>query len=151
MKKTLGAALLSLTLFVAPAVGQENVPPAEGIERLMFPPELIMQHRRALGLSPGQREAITVALGQMQAAIVELEWELSDAAQDLEEALSMTPIDEDRAVELLTAVFEAEDAVKLTHMVGLIRIRNALTPEQLRMLGELRDREHEREPVIRTP
>ena len=40
----------------------------------LFPPELIMQHRRAIGLSDEQRDAISRLIGDVQGRVTALQW-----------------------------------------------------------------------------
>lgn len=104
----------------------------------LFPPELIMQHRRAIGLTDAQRDAISQMIGELQGRVVRLQWELLDEMQQLTELMSATRIDLDRAMDQLDSVLEREKSIKQAHLEMLARIKNLLTAEQQATLERLR-------------
>jgi Spy/CpxP family protein refolding chaperone len=144
------AAALALGVSLAavsptPVSGQSpGVPPAQSsvpgdpIFQALFPPELIMQHRRAIGLTDEQRDAISQLIQQLQGRVVRLQWELLDEMQQLTEVMSATRIDLDRALDQLDGVLETEKSIKQAHLEMLARIKNLLTPEQQAALERLR-------------
>jgi Spy/CpxP family protein refolding chaperone len=111
------------------------VPP---FERTLFPPELVMQHQRALALTADQRRIITDALKALQNQTVDLQWNLQAEQSALTELLEQRPIQEQAAVAQITKLMELEAAVKRTHLTALIRIKNSLTDRQVQQLTELR-------------
>ncbi|MGE0158517.1 MAG: Spy/CpxP family protein refolding chaperone [Gemmatimonadales bacterium] len=124
---------------------QEPTPPAvqssvqgDPIFQALFPPELIMQHRRAIGLTDEQRDAISQLIQQLQGRVVRLQWELLDEMQQLTEVMSATRIDLDRALDQLDDVLETEKSIKQAHLEMLVRIKNLLTAEQQATLERLR-------------
>jgi Spy/CpxP family protein refolding chaperone len=129
---------------VAPASAQEPAPPAQSalggdpIFQALFPPELIMQHRRAIGLTDEQRDAISQLIQQLQGRVVRLQWELLDEIQQLTEVMSTPRVDLDRALDQLDSVLETEKSIKQAHLEMLVRIKNLLTPEQQSALERLR-------------
>ena len=77
---------LAVALVAAPldrASAQEPAPPVvqQDIFQALFPPELIMQHRRAIGLTDEQRDAISQLIQELQGRVVRLQWELLDEMQ----------------------------------------------------------------------
>lgn len=123
----------------APAMAQDA--PAQEADRfasVLFPPELIMQHARAIRLSDGQRSEITGLIGQVQQRVIGLQWQLAEQVQALEQTLGGTRIDQDRAIDQLNRVLETEQSIKQAHLEMLIRIKNLLRPEQQTQLARLR-------------
>ena len=105
----------------------------------LFPPELIMQHRRAISLTDAQRDAISGLLGQAQGRMVQLQWELLDEMQQLTEIVGATRVDLDRALDQLDNVLDTEKEIKQAHIEMLVRIKNLLSAEQQSALERLRD------------
>jgi Spy/CpxP family protein refolding chaperone len=108
------------------------------IFQALFPPELIMQHRRAIALTDEQRDAISQLIQQLQGRVVRLQWELLDEMQQLTEVMSNARVDLDRALDQLDDVLETEKSIKQAHLEMLVRIKNLLTPEQQTTLDRLR-------------
>jgi Spy/CpxP family protein refolding chaperone len=139
---------LALALVAAPMArssAQEPPPPAtqgavqgDPIFQALFPPELIMQHRRAIGLTDEQRDAISQLIQELQGRVVRLQWELLDEIQQLTEVMSTPRVDLDRALDQLDSVLETEKSIKQAHLEMLVRIKNLLTPEQQTSLERLR-------------
>lgn len=130
------AALLFVTLVAGLALGQS----ADPIEALVFPPELVMRHQQAIGLSDDQKQSLRDDMRKTQLTFTELQWDLQDAMEAFGKELGQPKVDEGRALELLGRVLDAEREIKRTQVGLLVRIKNALTPEQQARLDELRDR-----------
>jgi Spy/CpxP family protein refolding chaperone len=111
---------------------------------VLFAPELIMQHARAIRLNDEQRAAITDLIQQLQSRMVTLQWELTEQVQALRETLARPRVDQDRAIDQLTRVLDTEKDIKQAHLEMLIRIKNVLRPEQQTELARLRDAAAER-------
>lgn len=107
----------------------------------LFPPDLIMQHRRAIDLNDEQRDAISRLIGDLQGEVVRLQWELLDEVQQLTEITSAPRVDLDRALDQLDSVLDTEKQIKQAHLEMLIRIKNLLSAEQQATLRRLRDAE----------
>jgi len=104
----------------------------------LYPPELIMQHRRAINLTDEQRDAISRMLEQLQGRVVRLQWELLDRVQQLTETMAAPRVQLDRALDQLNAVLDTERQIKQAHLEMLVRIKNLLRPEQQATLDRLR-------------
>jgi Spy/CpxP family protein refolding chaperone len=125
----------------APAAAQEKPQQAVADDPLfetLYAPELIMQHRRAIGLTDQQRDAISKMIGDLQGRVVSLQWELLDEVQQLKAATSGTRVDLDRSLDHLGHVLETEGKIKRAHLEMLVRIKNLLTPQQQATLDRLR-------------
>ena len=142
MKRVFVAALLVATSgALSPARAQQQ-PPAVQEDPLfgaLFAPELIMQHRRAIGLSDEQRDAISQMIQELQGRVVRLQWELLDEMQQLTEIMGATRIQLDRALDQLETVLDTEREIKQAHLEMLVRIKNLLTAEQQAALERLRE------------
>lgn len=112
--------------------------PQDPLFSTLFPPELIMQHRRAIGLEDDQRDAISDMIQELQREVVRLQWKLLDEIEQLTEVTGGTRVDLDRALDQMDSVLETEKQIKQAHLEMLIRIKNLLTAEQQGRLEEFR-------------
>lgn len=120
------------------AAAQDSTLPDDPLFRTLFPPELIMQHRRAIDLTDEQRDGISRLIGELQGRFVSLQWELLDEMQELSETLDRPRIDLDRALDQLESVLDTEQEIKQAHLEMLVRVKNLLSPEQQAALERLR-------------
>lgn len=127
--------VLSLA-FAAPVAAQDD--PGKRIEAQVFPPELVMRHARAINLTTEQRKQIGDAVSSAQRELIDLQWELNDAADALASALEAPRVDEAPTLASLDRVLDLERQVKRRQMALVIRIKNLLTPTQQGRLKELR-------------
>ena len=104
----------------------------------LFPPELIMQHRRAIGLTDEQRDAISQLIGDLQGRVIRLQWELLDEIQRLTEITSGTRVDLDRSLDQIGNVLDTESEIKQAHLEMLVRVKNLLSADQQATLERLR-------------
>ena len=142
--KTLLAIGLTLALGVAaaaqqPAQGPQLPSPADDpLARVLFPPELVMQHQQDIGLRAEQRAAITRAIQEFQTKVVDLQWRMQDQAQRLETMLDKPAVDQTAALAQVDEVLGVEREVKRAHMTLLIQIKNTLSAEQQAKLAAAR-------------
>jgi Spy/CpxP family protein refolding chaperone len=113
-------------------------PPHDALAQFVFPPELVMQHQRAIGLKPEQRAAITRAVGEFQPKVTELQWQMQDESQRLAELLDRPSVDQAAVLAQVDKVLALEREMKRAHMSLLIQIKNTLTQEQQSTLRNLR-------------
>ncbi len=114
--------------------------PGHGVPNFLgqvFPPELVMQHQAEIGLTSAQRKAITAAMNEAHATVVEAQWDIQAASQQLGQLLGVPRIDESAALAQIDRVMEAEHKVKRAHFSLLIRVKNQLEPEQQARLREV--------------
>jgi Spy/CpxP family protein refolding chaperone len=130
---------LSVMLYAEPAAAQTTPKQeADPFAAVLFPPELIMQHARAIRLNDDQRTAITRQIEQLQSRVVKMQWELAAEVQALRETLARPRVDQDRAIDQLNRVLDTEKDIKKAHLEMLIRIKNVLRPDQQAELARLR-------------
>jgi Spy/CpxP family protein refolding chaperone len=129
----------------APAAAQAApTQEADPFASVLFTPELIMQHARAIRLGDEQRATITQHIEQLQSRVVTMQWQLTEQVQALRETLARPRVDQDRAIDQLNRVLDTEKDIKQAHLEMLIRIKNVLRPEQQTELARLRDAAAER-------
>lgn len=114
--------------------------------RTLFPPELIMQHRRAIGLTDEQRDAISQLIGDLQGRVVRLQWDLLDEIQRLAEITAPARVDLDRSLDQIGNVLDTESEIKQAHLEMLVRIKNLLSADQQATLERLRAAEVQQLP-----
>lgn len=110
----------------------------EGIERDVYPVELVMSHQAAIALDEAQTSAIRSELQRTQSELVELEWRLHGQTETLAGALHEARVDEPAAVAAAERVARTEGELKLAHLRLLVRVKNLLRPEQRAQLDRLR-------------
>lgn len=127
---------ISLTLFSSFAFAKDPEPTF--IQKL-YPPELVMENHRAIGLRKDQRKEITQAIQATQASTVELSWTMQDAAGRLTKEMSQPRIDQKAALEAAEEMMAVEGQVKRAHLRLLIRIKNTLEIGQQEKLDAIRE------------
>ena len=132
--------LCALLAFASPAAGQ-NPKPDDAFAQALFDPQLVLRHAQAIGLTPAQRRTILDDLKATQTALGPLQANMTEPALDLIELLGQTRVDEARVVAKMDQVLKIENDVKKQQAALLVRIKNALTPEQQARLRELRNAE----------
>ena len=90
---------LAIAMLIAASRGAvaQNPGPGPGedpLARFLFPPELVMSHQQAIGLSDKQRTAIQQELQRAQGKFTDLQWRMSADAEKLTRLLQTTPVDE---------------------------------------------------------
>ncbi len=139
-----GTTLLGVALVSAqqpqPQQGPQGPPPPHHMDPLgdaMFPPEMIMQHQRALGLTDEQKSFIRGEIQKTTIRFNELQWQLQDAMEALHDIMKSDSVNEQQALAQLDKVLDAEREIKRLHIGMAIRIKNNLTPEQRAKLHAL--------------
>jgi len=107
------------------------------IAQNLFPPDLIMQHRQALGLTDEQKNAIKEELMKASAKFSELQWQMQDEMETMATLTKGPSVDEQRVLAQLDKILGIEREVKRTQLTLSIRIKNKLTAEQQTQLQEL--------------
>lgn len=129
----------ALILFIAATSFAQQPPPNDDpIGRYLVPPDLIMSHSQELNLIDKQRAAIKAEVQKAQAKFIDMQWDMKEETEKMVRFLQQTPVDEARVLEQADKVMGLEREIKKTQLSLLIRIRNALTAEQLAKLEEIR-------------
>lgn len=108
----------------------------------MFPPDLIMQHTRDLGLTDEQKAYMRGEIQKTTTRFNELQWQLQDAMEALHATIKANPVNEQLALSQLDKVLDTEREIKRLHFGLAISIKNKLTPEQQEKLHGLMRMRH---------
>ena len=119
-----------LLLLAAPAWAQHDDP----LGKYFFPPELVMKHQRALGLTTEQKETMKAAVQTAQTTFTDAQWELQDAMQSMGELVNKNQIDEAQVLDQLEEILNLERQIKRAQLTLMVRIKNTLTEEQQKKL-----------------
>ncbi len=134
--------ILIVAVFLAAAAARADGPSPPGapdaIASKLYPPELIMGHQQELGIDDKQRDAIVKEVQGLQNRVVEIQWQMTAAVEELGKTLDAPRIDEAKALAQADKVMGFERDVKKAHLGALIRIRNVLTDAQRAKLAALR-------------
>ena len=115
-------------------------PPPPDLADAMFPPDMIMQHQRELGLTDEQKTFMRAEINKTSARFNDLQWQLQDTMEALHETMKANNVNEQQALAQLDKVLDTEREIKKLHMGLAIRIKNNLTPEQVQKLQNMRQR-----------
>ncbi|MEO8755469.1 MAG: hypothetical protein ABI624_22635 [Casimicrobiaceae bacterium] len=140
MKRAVTISIACLWLACGTPFAQDagNAPRPDPIAEQVLPPELIMQHQQAIGLTEAQKTAVIGEIKQAQGRMVEAQWEMQRAVERMAELLRPDKVDEQAVLAQLDRVLAVEREVKRVQLGLAVRLRNLLTPEQQRQLRELR-------------
>jgi Spy/CpxP family protein refolding chaperone len=113
-------------------------PPPDPLGDAIFPPDMVMQHQRELGLTDEQKTFMRGEINRTTARFNELQWQMQDAMEALHETMKANSVNEQLALSQLDKVLDNEREMKRAHMELAIRIKNKLTPEQQAKLQAMR-------------
>ena len=131
--------VMLVTLFAIGSLAAQQ-PADDPLRELMFPPEAVMQHQQAIGLSDEQRNTFKSEVRQAQLKFTELQWTMQDEMERLVSLLKQSKVDEKQTALQLDKVLGAEREIKRAQLMLLIRIKNNLTPAQQTQLRELMEK-----------
>jgi Spy/CpxP family protein refolding chaperone len=132
-----------LILFViaplaALAQQQASSPDGDPISRYLIPPDLVMSQSEQIGLNEKQRATIKGEIQKMQAKFLDAQWDLQDQTNKMAQLLQRSPADETKILEQADKIMAIEREIKRAHLTLLVRIKNALTAEQIAKLESFR-------------
>jgi Spy/CpxP family protein refolding chaperone len=134
--------LLTIALAQGPPQAPPQPPPPgpndDPLGPYMFPPELVMQHQREIGLTDEQKTYMRGEIQKVTVRFNELQWQLQDAMEALGSLMKETTVNEQAALAQLDKVLDAEREIKRLHIGLAVRIKNKLTPEQQARLQQLK-------------
>jgi len=139
MKYVCHILLLAVSLLVPGVLHAQAEEAGEPFAALVFTPEEIMQHRRAIDLNDEQRDGITRLIEELQGRLVALQWRLLDETESVREALEGPRVDLDRVMDRFSNALDTEMEIKRIHIELLVRIKNILSPAQQEELLRLRE------------
>jgi Spy/CpxP family protein refolding chaperone len=115
-------------------------PPPDLMNNSVFPPDVIMEHQRELGLTDQQKAFMRGEINKTSTVFNDLQWQLQDAMEALRDTMKADQVNEQLALAQLDKVLDAERDIKKLHMALAIRIKNNLTADQVQKLQELNRR-----------
>jgi Spy/CpxP family protein refolding chaperone len=113
-------------------------PPPDPLGDAIFPPDMVMQHQRELGLTDDQKAFMRAEINRTTTRFNELQWQLQDAMEALHETMKANSVNEQLALSQLDKVLDNEREMKRAHMELAIRIKNKLTAEQQAKLQSMK-------------
>jgi Spy/CpxP family protein refolding chaperone len=136
------ARILSLCALVLALAGTARAqqPGEDPFGKNFYPPELVMGHQEAIGLSEEQKSYLKAEIRQAQVKFTELQWKLQDEVEKLVAIIKQPRIDEQQLLAQVDKVLAAEREVKRAQVTLMARIKNKLTPEQHVKLDDLRSK-----------
>lgn len=114
--------------------------PSDPIGENLFPPELLMQHQQAIGLTEEQKTLVRTEIQKLQVRALDLQFQLQGEVEKMAALTKQNRVDERQALAQLERILGLEEEIKRAHFLAIIRIKNALTPEQQARLQEIRKR-----------
>jgi Spy/CpxP family protein refolding chaperone len=130
-----------LTVVFTSAQQPQPRPPQPGPDPLgeaLFPPELVMQHQREIGLTDEQKAFMRGEIQRVTVRFNELQWQLQDAMEALAITMKEGSVNEQQALAQLDKVLDTEREIKHLHIGLAIRIKNKLTPDQQDRLQQMK-------------
>lgn len=127
------AALLLIALPAVAQIGDMEGPKTnrQVVAMGLYPPDLIMRHQQALGITDTQRKHMLQLVKAFQADVAELQWNLQNEQQLMRQALAGKTIDTQQVLPHVESVVQMESQFKLAHFKLLIAIKNELTEAQI--------------------
>ena len=108
----------------------QQPPDNDPLAQFIFPPELVMQHQREIGLTDEQKAFLRGEIQRVTLRFTELQWQLQDSMEGLASVMKESSVNEQQALTQLDKILETEREIKHLHIGLAIRIKNKLTPEQ---------------------
>jgi Spy/CpxP family protein refolding chaperone len=136
LKTLWGCALIPFAFGLAFAQQQ----PSDPIGDNFFPPELVMQHQQAIGLSEEQKEFFKSEFRKAQTRFTEMQWQLQDEAEKMASLVKQESVNEQQVLSQLDKVLGVEREIKRLQLSLVIQIKNRLTAEQRSRLMEIKNR-----------
>lgn len=136
--RMLAILLLSVTMPTLAQGGAIDTPRAnrELIAMGLYPPDLIMRHQEALGISAEQRAAMLKLVREFQDEVAELQWNLQKEQQLMRAELAQSRVDQAAVMPRIERVLQMESDFKRAHFRLLIGIKNELGAEQIVMIKQ---------------
>lgn len=120
--------------FCTTIAAHSQVPPGrDPIGEALIPPDVVMGHQQALGLSDAQKNAIQIDMQNAQQRFTQLQWQLAGATEKLLKILKQNHVDQAKALSQLDTELNLEREIKHAQLTLMIQIKNELTSQQQAM------------------
>jgi Spy/CpxP family protein refolding chaperone len=130
MKRKCTVLFVALWLCAGATALAQSAPGGDPVAAALIPPDAVMAHQEALGLSDAQRKTIQSDALAAQQRFTTLQWQLSAATEKLVTTLKASHVDQERALAALDSVLALERQLKHTQLTLMIQLKNDLTAEQ---------------------
>ena len=124
--------------FRAGQPGQGPRPPGGDFLREFFPPELVMRHQKAIGLTTDQQAAIREEMVRVMPRFTDLQWRISSEEESLATLVKSGTSGEKEILAQFDKLLTVESEIKRLQLENLLKIRNILTLDQQEKLKELK-------------
>jgi Spy/CpxP family protein refolding chaperone len=128
-------ALIAACLFIAPSLRAQKADP---LGDNFFPPELLKAAQHVLDLTEEQIATLKSEVQKAEDRLAALKQDLEDARDKLLALVKKERLDEATVLAQSDKILDVERDLRRTQLALLIRIKNALTPEQQTRLKEAR-------------
>lgn len=132
--------VLGLILLCAASSAFAQQPAPDPIAENFFPPELVMEHSRSIGLTEEQKTLLKSELRKVQTRFTELQWQLQDEGEKMVSLVKQARVDEKQVLAQLDMILDLERQIKHEQVALVVKIKNILTQEQQAQLQEIRNK-----------
>jgi Spy/CpxP family protein refolding chaperone len=107
--------------------------------KAFFPPDLIMSHQQAIGLTDAQRNSIRTLMQDAQTTFVPMQFKMAAEVEKLQNLIAASPVDQGAVLDEVDRVLAIEREVKRGQLSLMVKLKNLLTPQQQDALAKLRE------------
>jgi Spy/CpxP family protein refolding chaperone len=118
--------------------GPQGPAPTDPFARFLYPPELVMGHQQAIGLTDRQRTIISAAMLEAQKSFIDAQFDMSAQVEKLQSLLKGASVDETAVLAQVDRVLAVERGLKHAQLGLMIKIKNTLTEQQQAALDKIR-------------
>jgi Spy/CpxP family protein refolding chaperone len=103
-----------------------------------FPPELIMAHQQAIGLTDAQRANVRTLMLDAQKSFVPVQFRVAAEVETLQRLVNTSQVDETAVLQQVDRVLNLEREIKRQQVSLMVRLKNLLSEQQQDALTKLR-------------
>jgi hypothetical protein len=104
----------------------------------LYPPDLVMENQKAIGLSDSQRSKIEFVVKDVQGKFVESQFKMRGEMEKLKTLMDQSSVDEPKVLEQIDRVLSVERDVKRAQLSLMMKIKNELSEDQKSKLSKIR-------------
>jgi hypothetical protein len=111
----------------------------EMFQEVLFPANLVFQHRFTISLTDQQADKINKILIQNASEFRKIKWDLDEANVKLRKLLQETKVNTEAVSKQFDLILGLENSMKKKQLLNLVAIKNELNETQQKELHELKD------------
>lgn len=111
----------------------------EMFQEVLFPANLVFQHRFTIALTEQQADKINKINSQNASEFRKIKWDLDEANVKLRKMLQETKVNSEAVSKQLDLILGLENSIKKKQLLNLVAIKNELNETQQKELQELKD------------